>query len=179
MRPLLRAIQPSRANWLSCLLTLSRLTPSMEASSACVILIWAPDRSRPSCCTIARSSSRLASRWFRSKNAKSANASSVRRTRRLSVSSSANIALGRSASHCVKSSRRTTSVFVRPDAIALADRGLPSSKARSPTHSPGPNRATVASSPLRDATTIRTPPSITIWSASPGSPSWKMAAPLL
>src|SRR5690349_4244192 len=69
-------------------------------------------------------------------------------------------------------------VSTGPTATAVADRGLPSSKASSPKKPPGTIVVRIAgSAPSSGVTRIFTEPFETIESESPGSPSWKITSP--
>ena len=76
-----------------------------------------------------------------------------------------------------KRSRGTTSVSLGSSAVAEADRGAPSSSASSPKKSPGRSVARIASSPASDGSEIFTRPDATTYTASPGSPWWKITSP--
>ena len=62
-------------------------------------------------------------------------------------------------------------------AVALAERGAPSSSASSPKTSPARSVARIASSPVSDGSEILTSPLTITNRASPGSPMWKMTSP--
>ena len=70
-----------------------------------------------------------------------------------------------------------TTVSVALSAVALADRGAPSSRASSPKTSPGRRVARIASSPVSEGSEILTSPLTMTNRASPGSPTWKMTSP--
>ena len=67
-------------------------------------------------------------------------------------------------------SRGRLSVSLGSSAVAVAERGRPSSSASSPKKSPGRSVAMIASSPSAEGSTILTAPLATMCSESPGSP---------
>ena len=68
-------------------------------------------------------------------------------------------------------------VFLAVAAMAAAERGRPSRRESSPTQSPGPTDAIVASPPAPLLTLTETRPSTITCMESPGSPSRKMVVP--
>ena len=74
-------------------------------------------------------------------------------------------------------SRCRLRVSVGSTAVAVADRGAVSRTESSPKKSPVRTVAMIASSPSGDGRLIFTAPDATTWSASPGSPWWKITSP--
>ena len=101
-------------------------------------------------------------------------------SRRSSWASSANTwsrIAGTSLTSCRKRSRGRIRVSVASTAVADAERGAPSSSASAPKNSPGRRVARIASTPVSDGLEIFTRPLSMMYSASPGSPWWKITSP--
>src|SRR5262249_4556823 len=86
---------------------------------------------------------------------------------------------GCSLRNCSKPSRSSTIVSTASSAVTVAARAAGATMANSPSISSGPSTRSITRSP-RGLDTFRvTWPFTMRWSASPGSPSWKMTSPFL